>query len=85
MFTYSSAVPSGTAVSAIHIPFSGTNDTHWTWNSHTQQWLLSYGSTPATVEGGGQIATTNIVVQTVASPTARGSRTMRAGSRCSPR
>jgi len=65
LFQYSSSVPSGTAVSAIHIPFSGTNDTHWAWDAHAQQWLLSYGTTPATVEGGGRIAATNIVVQTV--------------------
>jgi len=65
VFSYSTASPSGTPASTLHIPFSGTNDTLWTWNVSSKRWLLSYSGTPATVAGGGQISTTNIVVQTV--------------------
>ena len=65
LFTYSSTSPSGTPVTSIHIPFTGTNNTLWTWNAASGHWLLSYSGRPATVANGGQIATTNIVVQTV--------------------
>jgi hypothetical protein len=65
VFTYATTAPAGTPVATLHIPFSGTNDTLWTWNASSGKWLLSYQGTPATVQGGGQISTTNIVVQTV--------------------
>jgi hypothetical protein len=65
VFTYSTTTPSGTPVTSIHIPFTATNNTLWTWSASSGRWLLSYSGRPATVSGGGQIATTNIVVQTV--------------------
>jgi len=65
LFSYSTTTPSGTPTTSIHIPFSGTNDVHWTWNASSGRWLLSYGGVPALVAGGGQISTTNIVVQRV--------------------
>jgi hypothetical protein len=65
LFTYSSTPPAGTPVTSIHIPFTGTNNTLWTWNASSGHWLLSYSGRPATVANGGQIATTNLVVQTV--------------------
>jgi hypothetical protein len=65
LFTYSSTAPAGAPVTSIHIPFTGTNDTRWTWNAPGGNWLLSYSGKPATVAGGGQIAVPNIVVQTV--------------------
>jgi len=65
VFSYSSATPAGAPVTSVHIPFAGTNDTRWTWNATSGKWLLSYSGTPATVAGGGQIATSNIVIQTV--------------------
>jgi Protein of unknown function (DUF3048) N-terminal domain/Protein of unknown function (DUF3048) C-terminal domain len=65
LFTYSSTSPAGTPVTSVHIPFTGTNNTLWTWNAASGHWLLSYSGKPATVANGGQIATTNIVVQTV--------------------
>jgi hypothetical protein len=65
VFSYSSTAPAGAPVTSVHIPFAATNDTVWTWNATSGKWLLSYSGTPATVEGGGQIATSNIVVQTV--------------------
>jgi hypothetical protein len=65
LFSYSTTAPTGTAVTSVHIPFTATNNTLWTWNAASGRWLLSYSGRPATVAGGGQIATTNIVVQTV--------------------
>jgi hypothetical protein len=65
LFTYSSTSPAGTPVTSIHIPFTGTNNTLWTWDAAGGHWLLSYSGRAATVANGGQIATTNIVVQTV--------------------
>ena len=65
LFTYSATAPPGSPVTALHIPFSGTNDDHWQWSAAHQSWLLSFGSSPATVAGGGQITAANIVVQTV--------------------
>ena len=65
LFTYSSTAPAGTPVTSIHIPFTGTNNTLWTWDAASGHWLLSYSGRAANVAGGGQIATTNIVVQSV--------------------
>ena len=65
VFQYSWATPAGTAVTSVHIPFSGSNDVHWAWDTPSGRWLLSWGSSPATVANGGQIAVSNIVVLTV--------------------
>jgi hypothetical protein len=65
IFTYSTTAPVGTPVTSIHIPFAGTNNTYWTWSASSGRWLLSYSGEPANYASGGQIATTNIVVQTV--------------------
>jgi hypothetical protein len=65
LFNYSDTTPSGTPTASVHIPFSGTNNALWTWNASSGRWLLSYSGVPALLSGGGQIATTNVVVQTV--------------------
>jgi len=65
LFTFSTTKPSGTPVTSVHIPFSSTNDNHWKWNASTGKWQLSFGQTPATVANAGQIAASNIVIQTV--------------------
>ena len=66
LYTYSTTVPTGTAVGSLHIPFSGTNDNTWTWSPINGQWLLSIGGVPANVaDGGTRIGVANIVVQTV--------------------
>jgi hypothetical protein len=65
LFQYSGITPAGTAVTSVHIPFAGTNDVHWAWDAPSGHWLLSWGSSPAMVANGGQIAVNNIVVQTV--------------------
>ncbi len=65
LFTYSATPAVGAATGSVHIPFTATNNTLWTWDAASGHWLLSYSGRPATVLGGSQIATTNIVVQTV--------------------
>ena len=65
LFNFSTTKPSGTPVTSVHIPFSSTNDNHWKWNASTGKWLLSFGQTPAMVANAGQIAASNIVIQTV--------------------
>jgi len=65
LFTYSPNPPTGTAVSSVHIPFSGTSDVTWTWNASTSKWMLTYSGQAAMLADGNQISTTNIVVQMV--------------------
>ena len=65
LFTYSPTTTLGAATGSVHIPFTATNNTLWTWDATSGHWLLSYSGRPATVAGGSQIATTNVVVQTV--------------------
>lgn len=65
IFGYSAAVPSGSPVASIHIPFSSSSDERWTWNATIGRWLLSYGGVPDMAAGGGQIATANVVVLSV--------------------
>ena len=66
LFTYSPTTTLGAAdYGSLHIPFTATNNTLWTWDAASGHWLLSYSGRPATIAGGSQIATTNIVVQTV--------------------
>lgn len=65
VFTYSAFPPSGTAVSSLHIPFSQTSDVTWTWDASREMWMRSYGGTRATVSDGGQIAASNVVIETV--------------------
>jgi hypothetical protein len=65
VFTYSPAPVGGTPAAAVHIAFSSTNDTTWTWNPANSLWALSYSGVPATVVGGNPIDTTNVVVMKV--------------------
>jgi len=65
LFTYGPNPPAGTAVSSVHIPFSGTSDETWTWSASAGKWMLAYSGQPAMLADGSQISTTNIVVQMV--------------------
>jgi hypothetical protein len=66
LYTYSSTTPTGTAVSSVHIPFSGTNDNTWSWSPITGEWLLTIGGTPANgANNEGRFAASNVVVQMV--------------------
>ncbi len=65
LFTYSTAVPSGSPATTVHIPFSVYSPAYWHYDASTGQYLLDYGSSPAMLTSGRQISTTNIVVQKV--------------------
>jgi hypothetical protein len=66
LFTYATAVPAGTPVSSVHIPFSDTSDVRWTWDQASSTWLLSYSGVPAVVASNARIAAANVVIQSVA-------------------
>lgn len=42
IFTYSSAVPSGPAVSQVNLDWSYTSDIYWRWDAATGTWLRFY-------------------------------------------
>jgi hypothetical protein len=65
VFAYSATPPPGTPVGSIQIPFAPTNNTTWTWDAPSGHWLLAYSGVPASIPAGGQVSTSNIVVQTV--------------------
>ena len=58
-------LPSHRSASSVNIAYTASNVT-WTWESGAGHWSRSYRDTgPATLGGGGQIATANIVVMKV--------------------
>jgi len=67
LFTYSANTPpGGTAVSLVHIPFSGTSNVYWKWNPKTNTFLRFYNVlTPDMLANNVQNAATNVVVQYV--------------------
>jgi len=73
IFTYSSKVPSGPAVSQVHLDWSGTSDIYWRWNEATKTWLRFYnvGSAsapmvkPDVLSDGVQNQAQNVIVQDV--------------------
>jgi len=42
IFRFSSTVPSGEAVTQVHLDWSGTSDIYWRWNAPTGTWLRFY-------------------------------------------
>jgi Protein of unknown function (DUF3048) N-terminal domain/Protein of unknown function (DUF3048) C-terminal domain len=67
LFTYSTTVPgAGSPVSLVNIPFSGTSNVTWKWNSATNTFQRFYnGHTPDMLANGVQNQTPNVVVQYV--------------------
>jgi hypothetical protein len=65
LFTYSSKVPSGTAVSSVNIDFSGTSDVTWKYSAATSDFLRYYGATPDMLADGVQNSAANVIVQYV--------------------
>jgi hypothetical protein len=53
-------------VSSVHLPFS-TNyaDVWWSWDALLKEWVRAHGDVPHTVETGGPVSATNVVVQVV--------------------
>lgn len=68
LFDYSSAVPSGAAVSpatTVSIPFSGYSDVTWRYDASTHRYLRYYGTEAADTANGTQQSAANVVVQFV--------------------
>jgi len=73
IFTFSSAVPAGEAVTQVHLDWSATSDIYWRWDQTTGTWLRFYnvGSTaepdiqPDVLADGVQNQAQNVIVQQV--------------------
>lgn len=65
IFTYTATPPTGTPATALHLDFSGESDVWWRWDAATGRYLRFYGTTPASLGGGGQIQAVNVVVEDV--------------------
>lgn len=73
LFTYSTVVPKGPAVSQIHLDWSYTSDIWWRWDQSTGTWLRYYddgeGETtdivPDVLADGVQNQAQNVVIQVV--------------------
>jgi len=69
LFSYSSAVPAGTPVTSVHIPFSGTSNETWSWSPTAKAWMLSYSGVAAIANSGVPISATNVVIEHVVTTT----------------
>lgn len=69
LFSYSTAVPAGTPVASVHIPFSGTSDERWTWDQKALRWMVSYSGAPLSTDSGAPIGVANVVVMHVVTTT----------------
>ncbi|HMD45326.1 MAG TPA: DUF3048 domain-containing protein [Acidimicrobiales bacterium] len=65
IFTYSSTVPTGTAVTSVVIPFSGDAPVVWLYNPTNKLFMRYYGPEPDLLNNGHQNAAANVIVQTV--------------------
>ena len=66
IFSYSSTVPAGTAVSSVHVPFSSNSDVTWSWNAQKGTWLRFYNGTQPDLNADNvQNSAANVIIQTV--------------------
>lgn len=66
IYSYSPTAPTGTAVTSVHVPFSGNSDVTWTWAASQSAWLRFYNGTVADKNADGvQNQAANVIVQTV--------------------
>lgn len=66
LFTYSNAVPTGSAVSTVNINYSSTSDVTWRYDPSLHAFQRFYnGATPDRLENGAQTTAANVVVQYV--------------------
>lgn len=66
IYTYSTKVPTGTAVTSVHVPFSGNSDVTWSWAEAQGAWLRFYNGTQADNNADGtQNQAANVIIQTV--------------------
>ena len=66
IYSFSTTVPAGTAVTSVHVPFSSNSDVTWTWAAAQNTWLRFYdGTTPDKNADGVQNQAANVIIQTV--------------------
>jgi len=66
VYTYSTKVPSGTAVTSVNVDFSGQSNVTWVWNAASGVWLRYYNGTQADMlTDGTQNQAQNVIIQTV--------------------
>jgi hypothetical protein len=66
IYTFTTPVPTGTAITSAHVPFSGQSDVTWNWNASSGTWLRFYnGTQPDNNADGTQNQAANVIVQTV--------------------
>lgn len=62
-FAYGPPPLGGTPASAIHLWFSGLDETTWTWGVRSQRWFRSYSDTGPAIQGDNvQVSAANIVI-----------------------
>jgi hypothetical protein len=65
LFSYSATVPQGSPVTAVLIPFSGTSNVVWHYNSGAQAFERFYGYSADMLADGHQVSAANVIVQQV--------------------
>ena len=73
LFSYSAAIPSGQAITQVHLDWSGTSDIYWRWNASTGTWLRFYNVAssyapnvqPDILADGVQNQVQNVIIQDV--------------------
>ncbi len=65
VFTYTSAVPAGSPVSTVSIPFSSYSPVVWKYDKKTRTFLRFYNTTPDVLSNGVQNSASNVIVQFV--------------------
>jgi len=65
VFSYSTAVPTGTPASVVAIPFSPVSDVVWSYDGGTEQYNRFYGFSPDVGSDGTPNRAANVVVQFV--------------------
>jgi hypothetical protein len=73
IFTFSTTVPKGRAVTQVHLDWSGTSDIYWRWNPATGTWLRFYNDgsqyapdiVPDVLTDGVQNQAQNVVIEEV--------------------
>jgi hypothetical protein len=66
LFSYSTMVPGGVAVSSVHVPFSSNSDVTWTWSAQKKSWLRYYNGSQADMNADGvQNSAANVIIQSV--------------------
>lgn len=66
VYTYSTTVPLGTAVTSFNADFSAQSNVTWNWNAASGTWLRFYnGTTPDLQLDGTQNSAANVIIQVI--------------------